>query len=406
MKLIHRAYKFQIYPTEEQKVLLGKSFGCARFVYNYFLNSRSEQYTKTKTSDNYYGNAKRLTQLKNNPDTIWLTEVNVQMLQSSLRNLDTSYVNFFKKRTKYPKFKSKRKSKDSITFNQKTRVQDSRIFMHRFKEGIKVNIHREIKGEIGKFTVSKNATCKYFVSILTEQEHIPSIKTNKSIGIDLGIKHLCITSDGIKYKNNRYTKKYQGKLKVHQQYLSRKKNGSNRYEKQSARIHSKISNLRNDNLHKISNEIVKKYDVICLEDLDISGMLKNRNLSKYISDASWGRFTQYIDYKARCNDKTVIKVDRFYPSSKTCNVCSYKNQELTLLTRNWTCPICLFEHDRDRNASINILKEGLRVRGQELPITRVEDKSVSSNSGAYPKKPESQHVTVATQREVHNPTKY
>ena len=392
MKTIHRTYKFELLPNKEQKTLLDKHFGCVRYIYNHFLNERKEQYQADKKTDNYYGQAKTLTELKKQEDTIWLKEVNSQTLQFALRSLDTAYVNFFRGNVKFPRFKS-RKNKNKFTVPQHTKVVDGRIYAPKFKSGIKVNIHREIKGEVGKFTISKTPTGKYFVSILTEQEYTPSKKTNKSIGIDLGLKDFAITSDGIKYKNNRYTKRYERQLKKAQQHLSRKQKGSNGFEKQKlkvAKIHEKITNTRQDVLHKVSNDIVSNYDVICLEDLNVKGMIKNRKLSKHIADASWGTFVRFVEYKADWNNKTVVKINRWYPSSKTCSVCGYINQDLNLSIREWTCKNG-HKLDRDLNASQNILKEGLKIYGEELAITKVERKSDVSNN-AHSMKPEAQPI--------------
>ncbi len=399
MKLIHKTYKFELLPNKEQKTLLDKHFGCVRYIYNHFLNERKEQYQKDKKSDNYYGQAKSLTELKKKEDTSWLKEVNSQTLQFALRSLDTAYVNFFRGNTQFPQFKSKGK-KNTFTVPQHTKVIDGRIYAPKFKNGIKVNIHREIKGIISKFTISKTPTGKYFVSILTEQEYKPSKKTNKSVGIDLGLKVFAITSDGIKYKNNRYTKRYEKQLKKAQQHLSRKTKGSNGFEKQKlkvTKIHEKISNTRQDVLHKVSKEIVSNYDIICLEDLNIKGMIKNHKLAKHIADASWSTFVRFVEYKTNWNDKSVVKINRFYPSSKTCNVCGYINQGLNLSIRNWTCPECSTKLDRDENASINILKEGLKIYGEGLAITKVEEKSVVSDN-AHPVKPETQPIGSAVVR--------
>ena len=397
MKIIHRTYKFQLLPNKEQEILLNKHFGCVRYIYNYFLNERKEQYQANKKSDNYYAQAKTLTELKKKEDTIWLKEINSQTLQFALRSLDTAYVNFFRGNTQFPQFKSKRK-KNTFTVPQFTKVIDSRIYMPKFKGGIKVNIHRKIKGKVGKFTISKTPTGKYFISILTEQEYQPSKKTGKSVGIDLGLKNFTITSDGIKYKNNRYTKKYERQLKKAQQHLSRKQKGSNMFEKQRRKvtlIYEKISNTRVNNLHKISHQLVSDYDVICLEDLNIKGMIKNHKLAKHIADASWGTFVRFVEYKANWNNKSVIKINRFYPSSKTCNVCGYINQDLNLSIRNWTCPKCFTELDRDENASINILKEGLKIYRQGLSITKVEKPNKTSLEKHVSVKPEAHHISSA-----------
>jgi putative transposase len=402
MKVINKTYRFRIYPNKEQEVLLNKHFGCSRFVYNYFLNERKEQYQKNKKTDNYYAQAKTLTNLKKQEDTKWLKEVNSQTLQFALRSLDTAYVNFFRGNTQFPKFKSK-KHKNTFAIPQFGKLEDGKIILPKFKGGINVKLHREVKGEIGKMSITKTPTGKYYVSIFTEQEYEPSKKTGKSVGIDLGLKDFAITSDGIKYKNNRYIKRYERQLKKAQQHLSRKQKGSNGFEKQKlkvAKIHEKITNTRQDILHKVSNNIVSNYDVICLEDLNIKGMIKNRKLSKHIADASWGTFVRFVEYKANWNDKSVVKINRFYPSSKTCNVCGYINQELKLSDREWTCKSCGVVHDRDVNASKNILKEGLKIFGQGLSNTKVERKSDVSNN-AHSMKPEAQPIGSAVGGVVH-----
>lgn len=388
--MIHKAYKFQLLPNKEQKILLDKHFGSVRWVYNHFLNERKEQYQADKKSDNFYAQAKTLTKLKKKEDTLWLKEVNAQSLQFALRNLDTAYVNFFRGNTKLPKFKSK-KRKNSFTVPQYIKLEDGRLHVPKFKGGIKVNVHCKVGGEISRCTLSKTSTDKYFVSILTEQEYEPIKKTGKSVGIDLGLKYFAITSDGIKFKNNRYTKQYERKLKTAQQHFSRKTKGSNGFEKQRlkvAKIHEKVANTRKDTLHKVSSEIVNGYDVIALEDLNIKGMIKTHKLAKHIADASWSTFVRFVEYKAKWNDKTVVKINRFYPSSKTCNVCGYINQDLNLSIRKWTCPICHTELDRDENAAQNILREGLKIYGQGLSITKVEKPNKSSLEKHVSVKPE------------------
>ena len=377
MKVINKTYRFRIYPNKEQEVLLNKHFGCSRFVYNYFLNERKEQYQKDKKSDNYYVQAKTLTELKKQEDTIWLKEVNSQTLQFALRSLDTAYVNFFRGNAQFPKFKSS-KDKNTFTVPQFGKMEDGKIILPKFKEGIKVKLHREVKGEIGKMNITKTPTGKYYVSIFTEYKIEVLPKTNKQVGIDLGLKDFVITSDNKKFKNNKYTKKYAKQLKIAQQHLSRKQKGSNGFEKQKlkvAKIHEKIASCRLDTLHKVSKELVKSYDFISIEDLNVKGMLKNHKLSKHIADASWGNFVTLLQYKCDWYGKELVKVNRFYPSSKTCGDCGWINQELKLSDREWTCKSCGAVHDRDVNASRNILKEGLKIFGQGLSNTKVEDKS-------------------------------
>ena len=358
-----KSYKYKIKPDEEQKVLLNKHFGAIRFSYNYFLNERKVEYETNKQTLNYNDNSAALTKLKKQEEFKWLKEINSQSLQHSLKGLDDAYNSFFKKRTGFPKFKSKH-NKNSFKVLQCVRVIDSKLIIPKFKDPIKIIQDRKFKGEIRQCTLSKTPTGEYFVSILVEGNHKKFEKTGKSVGIDLGIKDFVITSDGFKYKNNRYTKTYAKKLKENQQHLSRKIKGSNRYNKQKlkvATIHKKITNSRIDNLHKVSTELIKKYDTIFLEDLNIKGMIKNHKLAKHISDASWSKFISMLEYKALWNDKEIIKIDRFFPSSKQCNSCGYINQNLKLDIREWTCPSCKTKLDRDLNASKNILKEGIKI---------------------------------------------
>jgi putative transposase len=359
-----KSYKYKIKPTEDQKVLLNKHFGSIRFAYNYFLNERKVEYETNKQSLNYNDNSATLTKLKKKEEFKWLKEINSQSLQHSLKGLDDAYNSFFKKRTGFPKFKSKH-SKNSFKVPQFVKVFDGKLIIPKFRYHIEMIQDRKFKGEIRQATLSKTPTGEYFVSILVETEHQKLEKTGKQVGIDLGIKDFVITSDGYKYKNNRWTKTYAKNLKEHQQHLSRKTKGSNRYNKQKlkvAKIHKKIANSRLDNLHKVSTELIKKYDIIYLEDLNIKGMIKNHKLSKHIADASWGKFIALLEYKAEWNEKEVIKIDRFFPSSKQCNCCGYINQNLKLDVREWNCPSCKSKLDRDLNASKNILKEGIKIK--------------------------------------------
>ncbi len=261
-----------------------------------------------------------------------IKEINSQTLQYSLNCLDIAYQGFFNKRTQFPNFKSKR-SKNSFTVPQNVKVKDRKLIIPKFK-GIKIIMEREIKGKIGKATISKTPSGKYFVSILVEKEYNPVNKTNKSVGIDLGLKDFLVLSTGSKIKNGRFLKHYEHQLKLNQKSLSRKTKGSNRYENQRlkvARIHEKISNSRMDLIHKVSLNLVRNYDQIFLEDLNVKGMVKNHKLSKSISDVSWSKFIEVLTYKANWNDKEVIKVDRFFPSGKPGNFCGGIIISLTLI---------------------------------------------------------------------------
>ena len=318
-----------------------------------------------------------------------MKEVNSQTLQFALRSLDTAFLNFFRGNTQFPKFKSK-KHKNTFTIPQFGTIEEGRIIIPKFKDGIKVKLHRDVRGKIGKMTITKTPTGKYYVSIFTEQviEELP--KSNKQVGIDLGLKDFAITSDGKKFKNNRYTKKYANQLKKAQQHLSRKQKGSNGFEKQKlkvAKIHEKIANCRLDTLHKVSKQLVSEYDVIVCEDLNVKGMIKNHRLSKHITDASWGNFITLLHYKCNWYGKELIKVNRFYPSSKVCGECGWINQNLKLSDREWTCSSCGIVHDRDVNAGRNILKEGLRNISDET-VDYKGGEEIRPTSLAHSMKPE------------------
>ena len=322
MKEVLKSYRYRIEPNAEQKILLNKHFGSVRWIYNHFLNERKTQYRETKKSDNYVAQAGKLTKLKKEDDTNWLKEINSQTLQQTLKNLEAAYLNFFRGNAEFPSFKS-RKSKNSFRVPQHITVEDEKIFVPKFNDGIKLIKHREFKGEIRQCTFSRDCRNKYFVSILVATTHEQLPQTGKSVGIDLGIKDFAITSDGAKYKNHRYTKRYERELKVAQQHLSRKQKGSHQSENQRlkvARIHEKISNSRKDTLHKLSTKLITSYDVICLEDLNVKGMVKNHKLAKHISDCGWGLFVSMLEYKANWNDKQIIRITR----EKRC-VCSYPN---------------------------------------------------------------------------------
>lgn len=361
-KEITKTYKYRLYPNKNQIEMFDKYFGCVRFVYNRFLFERKKQYQETGKSDNYYGQAKALTLLKKDNNYSWLKDINSQVLQCSLRHLESAYTNFFQGRAKFPVFK-KKKSKNSFTVPQNVKFENGKLYIPKFKNGIKVIEHRPLQGKILFATISKTSTNKYFVSITVKQDYNSKNHTNQEVGIDLGIKDLVITSNGDKYKNHKFTQKYAKKLKQAQQHLSRKIKGSNRFEKQRlkvALIHEKIANCRSDVLHKISHKLVMQNDVVYLEDLNVKDMLKNHKLAKSISDCSFYELTRQLKYKGDWDDTYIHKIFRFYPSSKTCNKCGYIKQDLILSDREWVCPSCNTRHDRDINASINILLEGKR----------------------------------------------
>ena len=362
-----KSYRYRIYPNKEQEIQLAKTFGCCRFVYNQTLAYRKNTYEKekksiSKTACNNYCNR----ELKN--VYTWLKEVDKFALTNAIYNMDSAYQKFFKEHAGYPKFKSKHDSQKSYTTNFingniTVDFDRGRIKLPKLKE-IKAKIHRNFVGEMKSATISKEPSGKYYVSILVETEHSPLAKTNGQIGLDLGIKDLCITSDGKKYENPKTISKYEKKLIKLQRQLVNKTKGSGNYEKKRKQIalyHEKIKNTRKDYLHKISNEIINENQVIVSENLQIKNMVRNHNLAKSISDVSWYELTRQLEYKSKWNGRTYIKIDTFYASSQLCFSCEYKNADVKdLKVRDWICPVCNTKHDRDINAAKNILAEGLR----------------------------------------------
>ena len=362
MVKIYKTYKYRMYPNKEQEQVFARYFGSVRFVYNYFLAERKRQYDENGKSDNYYTQAKTLTLLKKKEDFAWLKEINSQTLQFSLRCLETAYANFFSGRAKFPRFKTK-KHGGSFTAPQNCSIKDGKIYIPKFKQGIKIKEHRAFQGNVRNMTISMTPSGKYYVSISSEVEHKPLRKTNKKVGIDLGIKDFIVTSDGVRYPSNKFIKRYAKKLTKSQKCLSRKHDGSSEWYRMRlrvARIHEKIHNCRMDKLHKISTDLVRNYDVICCEDLNVKRMQRNHRLAQSIADASWYTFLNMLSYKCNREDKRLVKIDRFYPSSKTCCHCGYVKKDLSLKDRTWKCPHCGQLIDRDLNAAINILNEGIK----------------------------------------------
>ena len=363
MKKIIKSYKYRIYPIKHQEILFAKHFGSNRFVYNYFLNERKKRYLKDKTNFGYNDNSKELTLLKKENNYDWLKEINSQSLQSTLRHLDFAYKNFFMKRSKFPKFKSK-SNKQSFKIPQHTTIKNKMLYFPKFNEGIKINLPQEIEGRIITTTISKSPTGKYYASITCEVDYKPYKKTGSKVGIDTGIKNLAILSDGDIYENIRVLKNKIKKLKYKSKQLSKKKKGSNsrdKYIKELSILYEKITNIRKDYLHKVTTEIVKNHDTISVEDLAVKNIMKNHKLAQAMSDVSLGIFYTFLEYKCEWNEKEYVKIDRWFPSSKTCSKCGWIKQDLTLKDRKWKCDSCGEEHDRDINAAKNILTQGINI---------------------------------------------
>ena len=368
---MEKAYKFRIYPDKAQEELIQKTFGCTRYVYNHYLAMRKEKYESDKTTFNYYACSSDLTSHKK--DKEWLREVDATALQSSLNDLDIAYQNFFRRvkggdKPGYPRFKSKRdnrKSFKSKVVGSNIRLLDEHIRLPKLGN-IKCRVSKQIEGRIISATVSQNPSGKYFVSVLCTAVDIqPMDKTGAIVGVDLGLKELAITSDGQHFSNPKHFAKSQKKLAKLQRELSRKSKGSNNREKariKVARLHEHVANQRLDNAHKMTTSLVRDYDLIAIETLVPKNMVKNRRLAKAISDASWGEIVRQLEYKCNWYGKELVNVDRFYPSSQTCNSCGFKNSNTkNLAVREWDCPKCGARHDRDVNAAKNILDEGLRI---------------------------------------------
>ena len=362
-----KAYKYRIYPNASQRELMGKHFGCVRHVYNWGLELRKKHYEETGEGLSYFATSKLLTQYKQEKD--WLKEVNSQSLISSLRNLDTAYKNFFKGHAQFPKFKSKYAPWQSFQCPQKVGVDFEAGIIKLLKiKQVKAKFHREFEGKIKTVTIKRSPSGKYYASVLVDdgkQAPTPTtIVPEQTIGIDVGLSHMLITSEGEKVANPMHLKQRQERLAAAQKQFARRKKGSNNRIKQRLKvavIHEKVANSRLDYIHKVTRKLVDKSHATsyAIEDLNVLGMLKNRKLSKAIADVSWGTFVSCLEHKSEWAGKNVLRIGRFQPSSKTCNGCGYKMESMPLHIRVWTCPGCGANHDRDVNAARNIKDIGL-----------------------------------------------
>ena len=356
---MYRARKYRIYPTNSQKELIHKHCGSVRFLFNLALETKTMAYLGSKVNLSRYDLQKQVVDLKK--ELPWLKETNSQSLQVALLDLDTAYSNFFKGRADFPKFK-KKSNRGSFNVPQNVIVKNNLLIIPKFKEGIKIKLHRDLVGTIKQATISFTPTGKYFVSILCEtgETNKPKakIEENTSVGIDLGIKTFLVTSDGEYFDNPKFLRNSISKLKYVQRKFSKKK--GKQTKNKLAKLHEKVANQRKDFLHKTSSELIKNHDSIAIEDLNIKGMLSNHKLALAISDCGWGMFVDMLEYKAEWYGKNILRIGRFEPSSKLHANCGYINKDLKLSDREWVCPKCFEVVSRDVNASINIKNFALK----------------------------------------------
>jgi len=354
-----KAFKYRLSPTKEQSILLNKHIGASRFVFNLALECKQMAWAGNKVNLSCFALHNQLKDLKTECE--WLKEINSQSIQQSITNLDKAYTAFFKGQNSFPKFK-KKSNGGSFNIPQNVSLEDGKLFIPKFKKGIDIVLHRQIKGKIRQATISRTPTGKYFVSILCEtgeaiKPKVP-IKENTTVGIDLGIKTYLVASDGKEFDNPKFLRKAQSKLKYVQRKYSKHK--GKRTKHKLAILHEKVANQRKDFLHKTSSELIKNHDSLAIEDLAVSNMVKNHKLAQSISDAGWSTFVTMLEYKSEWYGKNILKIGRFEPSSKLHANCGHINKDLNLSDREWTCPKCGEVVSRDVNAAINIKSFALK----------------------------------------------
>lgn len=375
---IKRAYRFRFYPTPEQETLLAQTFGCVRVVYNHMLHLRSEAWEQRQERIGYNDTSAALTLLKKQPEYAWLNDVSSVPLQQALRHLQTAFGNFFAKRGRYPQFKRKGNHQSAEYTASAFRWDGESLKLAKMEAPLDVRWSRQIPpaAKVTTVTVSKDAAGRYFVSLLCDDVVSTKPEVAQVVGIDLGLTHFAILSDGEKIPAPNAFRKHEKKLAKLQRRLAKKKKGSKNRTKarlKVAKLHAKIADIRKDFIHKLSTRLIHENQVIAVETLAVSNMKKNRKLAKSIGDAGWAEFVRQLEYKARWYGREVVKIDRWHPSSKRCSDCGHTVEKMPLKVRHWTCPECGANHDRDINAARNILAAGLAVsaRGEAVsPVSR------------------------------------
>lgn len=383
----HQAVKVRLYPTVEQQKILSQHFGCARWWWNYALNLCIETYKTTGKGLSQSALNTFLPKLKKQQETQWLSECYSQVLQATTLNLVTAYKNFFDGRARYPRFKAK-KNRQSIQYPQSVKVVDGCLKFPGRVGVVKAKLHRPMEGTIKTVTLGMTPSGRYYASVLMEIDGDSRTASagGKVAGIDLGLKDFAVVNDGVKtskYANPKHLAKHERNLKRKQQKLARKKKGSKSTDKARllvARVHERVSNVRQDYLHKLSRKLVDDNQVIVVESLNTKGMVRNHKLAKAISDASWGMFVNFLSYKLDRKGKVLVEIDRWFPSSKLCSNCHYQVSEMPLDVRTWICPSCGTHHDRDGNAAINIRAEGIRM------LSVLGTRTAADGGGVSPKR--------------------
>ena len=359
-----RAYRYRFYPTPDQALNLHRTFGCVRYAYNRALRYRQDAWYERHETISYPQSSALLTGWKKEPEHAWLNDVSSVPLQQSLRHLQTAYRSFFQGRAKYPTFKKKDGYQSAEYTASAFRWDGASLKLAKQAEPLDIRWSRRFAGTPTTATVSRDPAGRYFVSMLVEETMAPLPVANAVIGVDVGLKDIVVTSEGVASGNPRHTAKHAARLEKYQRRLARKQQGSSNRRKAKlkiARVHAKIADCRKDFTHKLTTALIRENQVICVENLAVKNLVKNPALAKSINDANWGEFVRQLEYKAGWRGRTVVAIDRWFPSGKRCSRCGYTLDKLDLATRRWTCPECNTTHDRDVNAARNIKAAGLAV---------------------------------------------